>query len=124
MLPDYFRTVASDRGQALRIGSPFEQSKRKRLVVSLLYENSASPVFDRFGNSAVLRGEDGQAAGHRLEHRVRNSFLISIAAHLAWMKKNMRLIKKFPQLGLRNEAGKKDLFRDAEFSRLPPEFAA
>ena len=75
-------------------------SVRQRSVIAFADQNAAPPVLDRFRNAAMLRGEDGQPAGHRFEHRVRNAFLVSIAAPLARMQENVRLIKQFAQLRL------------------------
>ena len=41
----------------------------------------------------MLRREDRQPARHRFEHRVRNTFLVSVATEFARMQKNVRLIK-------------------------------
>ena len=64
----------------------------------------------------MVRGEDGQAARHRFEHRVGNAFLISVVAGLARVQENVRRVKDFAELRLRNESGKRNLILDLELA--------
>ena len=101
-----------------------EEHVRQRSVIAFADQNSAPPVLDRFRNAAMLRGENGQPARHRFEHGVRNAFLVPVAATLARMQKNVRLIKQLAKLRLRNETGKENLVGHVQLRGQPPQLAS
>src|SRR5438045_3865435 len=121
MFAHAFSSIPRNCGEPFGIRGSLQQRVRKRVVVALVHQNSTSTVLDRFRNSAVLGGENRQAAGHRLEHGIWNAFLVAVSAYFAGMKENVRLIKKVAQLRLRNEAGKENLVGDSQLSRELPE---
>ena len=71
----------------------------------------------------MLGCEHRQTGGHRFQHRIWNTFLIAVAAGLAGMHKNMRLIIDFAQLPLRNKTAKRYGLRDVQVARKGLEFA-
>ncbi len=60
----------------------------------------------------MLGGKHRQARGHCFEHRIRNAFLISVAASLARVQKDVRAIIDLTQLLLRNETRERDVVSD------------
>src|SRR2546421_10113148 len=121
MLANDFGAVPGNRRESFRVRGSLQQRVGERFLVALLHQNSAPPVLNRFRNSAMLGRENREAARHRFEHGIGNALLVSVAANFAGMKKNVRLIKEFAQLRLRNKPGKKNAVSNSELGRKLPQ---
>ncbi len=114
---DCFRSVLRQGGELLGFFGSEQERECERFGIALGDEHAADSVLDRFGNSAVSGGENGETAGHGFEHGVGHAFLVAIGAGLARMEEEVRLLEEGAQLALRNKAGEDDAVGDLQIAR-------
>ena len=68
----------------------------------------------------VERGNHRQAASHRFQHRIGNSFLVGIRRKLTWMNENMAFAINPAQIILAEETGQRDLIPEGELVNPSP----
>src|SRR5262245_52214888 len=71
-------------------------------------------MLDRFRYPTMTRRNDRQPRGHRLQDRVRHTFLILVCGHLAGMQKQVRTRIKLKEFPLRQESYKMHISENAQ----------
>src|ERR1700736_3966840 len=62
-------------------------------------------IFNRFRDTTMPGRDHWQPASHRLQHRVRHTFLVAVLGGVTRMHENMRPLEKRPEPRLIQEAG-------------------